>query len=135
MTETPTNEPIQPDPSAPSATAYSPEESDSTSDQAPQDPGTQQASNAQQQEDPLTRTRAGQTWVALIIFAIVLILLLIFILENTQKVGVTYFAQTAKIPLAVAMLLAAVAGVLLAAIAGTLRIIQLRRRVKRGQQT
>lgn len=84
------------------------------------------------QEDLLARTRAGQTWVAIIVFAIILILLLIFILENTKKVEISYFGATGHLPLAVAMLLSAVAGVLLTAIAGTLRILQLRRRVRRG---
>jgi lipopolysaccharide assembly protein A len=86
-------------------------------------------------EDLLARTRAGGTWVALIVFAVILILLLIFILENTKKVEISYFGVTGHLPLAVAMLLSAVAGVLLTAIAGTLRILQLRRRVRRSTST
>jgi len=84
--------------------------------------------------DPLAGTRASKAWVAIIVFALILVLLLIFVLQNTRKVPVTYLGLEGTLPLAVAMLLSAVAGVLLAAIAGTLRILQLRRRVKKGQR-
>jgi putative membrane protein len=87
------------------------------------------------EEDLLARTRASQTWIAIIVFALVLILLLIFILQNTKKVEITYLGFTGTMPLAVAMLLSAVAGVLLTATAGTLRILQLRRRVRKSQRT
>jgi uncharacterized integral membrane protein len=87
-----------------------------------------------EQENLLKRTRASQAWVALILFTIILILLLIFIIENRQTVKISYFGASGHLPLAVAMLLAAVAGVLLAAIAGTLRILQLRRRVRRARR-
>lgn len=82
--------------------------------------------------DPLRRSRAGQAWVAIIIFAVVLVLLLIFVLQNTRKVEISYLGFDFTMPLAVAILLAAAIGVLLAAIAGTYRILQLRRRVKKG---
>lgn len=86
------------------------------------------------QEDPLGRTRAGGTWIAIIVFALILVLLLIFVLQNTRKVQITYFTFTGTLPLAVAMLLSAVAGVFLAAIAGTWRIFQLRKRVRKSQR-
>lgn len=82
--------------------------------------------------NPLRRTRAGITWVGVIVFAVVLVLLLIFILQNTQAVQISYLGATGHVSLAVAMLLAAVAGVLLTAIAGSLRIWQLRRRLRRS---
>ncbi len=86
-------------------------------------------------EDLLAHTRVSGTWIALIVFALLLVLLLIFVLQNTQKVEITFFTANFTMPLAVAMLLSAVTGVLLAAIAGTLRILQLRKRVKKSQQT
>lgn len=82
--------------------------------------------------NPLRRTRAGVTWVSIILFAAVLVLLLIFILQNTQSVEISYFGAAGTVSLAVAMLLAAVAGVLLTAIAGSLRIWQLRRYLRRS---
>lgn len=71
---------------------------------------------------------------SLIGFAIVLVLLLIFILQNTESVKISYFAASGHLPLAVALLLAAVGGILLAGLAGGLRIWQLRRRLRRSHQ-
>ena len=72
------------------------------------------------------RTRIGGVWVASALFAVVLLLLLIFILENGQRVDIGYFGAHGHLPLGVALLLAAVLGVLLVVIPGTGRIIQLR---------
>lgn len=73
---------------------------------------------------------AGSTWVALIIGAIVLIVLLAFIMQNMQNVTLTLFAWTFSFPLGIGMLLAAIAGALLMAIVGGVRIMQLRRQVR-----
>jgi uncharacterized integral membrane protein len=72
------------------------------------------------------RTRVGGVWVATALFAVVLLLLLIFILENGQRVDIGYFGAHGHLPLGVALLLAAVLGVLLVVIPGTGRIVQLR---------
>jgi uncharacterized integral membrane protein len=72
------------------------------------------------------RTRMGGLWVAAALSALVLLLLLIFILENGQRVSISYFGAHGHMPLGVALLLAAVLGVLLVVIPGTARIIQLR---------
>lgn len=84
-------------------------------------------------KDPLRRSRTSGVWTALVVLAVVLVLLVIFIAQNTQSVRVSYFAWEGEPPLAVALLIAAVAGIVLAAIAGSLRIIQLRRRVRRDR--
>jgi uncharacterized integral membrane protein len=72
------------------------------------------------------RTRMGGLWVAAVLSALVLLLLLIFILENGQRVSISYFGAHGHLPLGVALLLAAVLGVLVVVIPGTGRIIQLR---------
>ncbi|MGH2833933.1 MAG: lipopolysaccharide assembly protein LapA domain-containing protein [Solirubrobacteraceae bacterium] len=59
-----------------------------------------------------------------------LILLLIFILENTQQVKISYLGATGHLALGIALLLAAAAGALLTALIGGARILQLRRRIK-----
>ncbi|GLW90203.1 LapA family protein [Actinokineospora globicatena] len=81
--------------------------------------------------DPLRRSRTSALWIGVIVFAAVLVLLLIFILQNTQPVLISYLGATGEVPLAVAMLLATAAGILLTAAAGSLRIRQLRRRLPR----
>jgi len=78
-------------------------------------------------------TRTGATWVSLVAGTIVLVLLLVFILENTTSTKVTYFGASGHLPLGVALLLAAVAGALLLGIVGTLRIAQLRHRFGRSR--
>jgi uncharacterized integral membrane protein len=76
------------------------------------------------------RTRTSAAFMSLVAGAVVLVLLLVFILENTRSTSITYFGATGHLPLGVALLLAAVAGALLVGIVGTARIAQLRRRFK-----
>jgi uncharacterized integral membrane protein len=74
----------------------------------------------------LPRSRAGGLWVLLVSFAVVLLLLLIFILQNGQRSDVYYLGAHGHLPLGVALLLAAVFGVLLVAAPAVVRIVQLR---------
>ena len=74
----------------------------------------------------IKRTRISGLWVAVGFFAVVLLLLLIFILQNGEKVDISYMGAHGHLPLGVALLLAAVCGVLLVVLAGTARISQLR---------
>jgi uncharacterized integral membrane protein len=76
---------------------------------------------------PVKRTRVGQARIAAVLFALVLVLLLIFILQNNQSVEISYLGAHGHLPLGVALLFAAILGILLLAIPGTWRIIQLRR--------
>ena len=76
----------------------------------------------------IKRTRTGGIWVAVGFFAVILLLLLIFILQNGTQVSVSYLGMHGHLPLGVALLLAAVCGVLLVVLAGTARIGQLRAR-------
>lgn len=84
--------------------------------------------------DPLRGSRTSGVWASVIVLAIVLLLLAIFILQNTQKVSITYLGWDGEAPLAAALLIAAVAGAFVVASAGALRIVQLRRRVKRDRK-
>jgi uncharacterized integral membrane protein len=72
------------------------------------------------------RSRAGGLWVAGVVFAVVLLLLLIFVLQNGQRADVSFFGAHGHLPIGVALLLAAVFGILLVALPGTARILQLR---------
>jgi uncharacterized integral membrane protein len=81
------------------------------------------------------RTRIGGTWVAAVLFAVVLLLLLIFILQNGKRVDISFFGAHGHLPLGVALLLAAVLGVLLVVIPGSGRIIQLRMVARRHRRS
>ena len=76
-------------------------------------------------------TKTGIAFSALIAGAVVLIVLLVFILENTASVQISFFGASGHLPLGVALLLAAIGGALLTGIVGAARIVQLRRHVKR----
>lgn len=77
-------------------------------------------------EDHRRVTRAGMVWTAVAIALVVLILLIVFILQNQEYVQVKYFGLEGAVPLGVALFIAAVGGGVLVAIAGAARIIQLR---------
>ncbi|MBL7490596.1 DUF1049 domain-containing protein [Frankia sp. AgB1.9] len=83
------------------------------------------------QQHVVRSTRTSQVWSAVILFALVLLFLLIFILQNGQRVKVSFLGSHGHLPLAVAMLFAAVAGALLVAIPGIVRMVQLRRVARR----
>ena len=100
---------------------------------------TQQASGttqpAQLPQHVVKRTRMGGVWLASASFAVVLLLLLIFILENGKTVDVAYFGAHGHLPLGVALLLAAVLGILMVVIPGTARIVQLRLTARRHRRS
>jgi lipopolysaccharide assembly protein A len=82
----------------------------------------------------IKRTRTSGLWVAVGFFAVVLLLLLIFILQNGAQVSVNYLGAHGHLPLGVALLLSAVCGVLLVVLAGAARISQLRAVARRHRR-
>jgi uncharacterized integral membrane protein len=58
---------------------------------------------------------------------VLLILLIIFILQNQDQVAVRYFGLEGFVPLGMALFIASVTGGVLVAVAGGARILQLRR--------
>jgi lipopolysaccharide assembly protein A len=73
----------------------------------------------------IRHTRTSGLWFAVAFFAVVLLFLLIFILQNARDVGISYLGMHGHLPLGVALLLSAVCGVLLTILAGAARISQL----------
>jgi lipopolysaccharide assembly protein A len=98
----------------------------------PAEPDTTTTKRAQEPHRWGKRSRVPRSWmgnarVAVLTAAVVLLLLLIFILQNSQRADVSFLGMHGHLPVGVALLLAAVFGVLLVALPGTVRIIQLRR--------
>ena len=81
-------------------------------------------------KDPLRGSRTSGAWAGVVIAAVLLVVLIIFITQNTDDVHVSFLGWDGDAPLAVTLLIAATLGVIVTAIVGTLRIWQLRRRVK-----
>jgi uncharacterized integral membrane protein len=79
--------------------------------------------------------RISAMWVTLALFAVVLLLLLIFILENSQRVDISYLGAHGHLPLGIALLLAAILGILLAVIAWFGRGVQVRTTGRRARKT
>ena len=95
-------------------------------DQAPQT--TPETTSAEK----LDRTRFSAAWAGLIAGGVVLILLLVFILQNGGKSAFHFLGFDFTLPRGVALLLAAIAGGGIMAVVGAVRIFQLRRAYKRA---
>jgi lipopolysaccharide assembly protein A len=83
----------------------------------------------------IKHTRISGLWFAVVFFAVVLLFLLIFILQNGRDVGISYLGAHGHLPLGVALLLSAVCGVLLTILAGAARIGQLRTVARRHRRS
>ena len=77
------------------------------------------------------RTRWGAAWVGICAAALALVLLIVFMLQNTRSVEVTFLWMHGTLPLALALLIAAVGSAILAMVFGAARITQLRRLARR----
>jgi uncharacterized integral membrane protein len=85
-------------------------------------------------KDPLRGSRTSGFWAAVVGLGVVLLLLIVFIAQNTRRTTVSFLAWDGEVPVSVALLIAALAGLSLAGLAGMLRILQLRRRVRRNSR-
>jgi lipopolysaccharide assembly protein A len=80
------------------------------------------------------RTRISGARTGLIAGIVVLIMVLIFIIQNAHAVDISFLGAHLRLSLAVALFFAAIAGALLMAAAGTARITQLRRIIRRDRR-
>lgn len=86
---------------------------------------------AKPEEPKVKSTFAGGAWLALIVGALLLIVLLVFILQNQQAVALSFFNLHISLPAGVGFLLAAIIGALIMALVGGVRMFQLRRQIKK----
>ena len=85
-------------------------------------------------QDPLRGSRTSGFYAAVAALGLVLVLLIVFIAQNTRKTTVSFLWLDGKVSVAVALLIAAAAGLFVALLASSLRILQLRRRVRRTKK-
>lgn len=83
---------------------------------------------------PLGHTRLSATWTVIATLLIALVLLLVFILLNLQRVEVNFYGAHKQVPLAIALLFAVVLGAVLVFAIGTARILQVRARARRADK-
>lgn len=72
------------------------------------------------------RTRLSGAWTAIVIGLVALVIILVFILQNGQRVEVTFLMFKGQLPLAVALLFALILGAVIVFAFGAARILQLR---------
>ena len=89
---------------------------------------------AQSPKSGRMHTRISGMWTSLIAGFVALIIVMIFIIQNAHAVNISFLGAHLSLPLAVALLLAAIAGALIMAAAGTARITQLRQVMRRDRR-
>ncbi|MGA7911788.1 MAG: LapA family protein [Candidatus Dormiibacterota bacterium] len=85
--------------------------------------------DTQPEPEPLPgerRTRLSGAWTAVVIGLVILVVILVFILQNQQSVEVSFLFLSGHLPLAVALLFAMILGALIVVAFGAARILQLR---------
>ena len=78
---------------------------------------------------PVTRTSAA--WIAVCTASLAFVVLIVFMLQNTRQVEVTFLGMQGQLPLALALLIASVGTAILVTVIGTARITQLRHLARR----
>ncbi len=79
------------------------------------------------------QTRLSGAWTALVIGIVLLVVILVFILQNLQSVEVHFLVFEGQLPLAVALLFAMILGAVVVLAFGAGRILQLRLVARRAR--
>jgi uncharacterized integral membrane protein len=80
------------------------------------------------------RTRLSGAWTALLVGVVALVVILVFILENMQSVELHFLMFHGQLPLAIALLFAAILGTVIVLAFGGGRILQLRLVARRARR-
>ena len=88
--------------------------------------------SARRPKSALRFTRIAAFWWALTAGVIFLLILLIFIAQNTNSIAMHFLGWDWSLPIGVAFLLSAVCGAAIAVLAGAARIVQLRHAAKKN---
>jgi uncharacterized integral membrane protein len=80
-------------------------------------------------------TRTSMVWTMVGVGVVLLVAILMFILQNGQRVRVRFLMVNGTLPLGVGLLFAALLGALLVLVAGAARVLQLRVVARRHRRT
>jgi uncharacterized integral membrane protein len=86
-------------------------------------------------EHTIEPTRTSMVWTMVGIGVVLLVAILVFILQNGQRVRVRFLMVDGTLQLGVALLFAALLGALLVLVAGAARVLQLRVVARRHRRT
>jgi uncharacterized integral membrane protein len=86
-------------------------------------------------EHTIEPTRTSMVWTMVGIGVVLLVAILVFILQNSQRVRMRFLMVDGTLPLGVALLFAALLGALLVLVAGAARVLQLRVVARRHRHT
>ena len=86
-------------------------------------------------EHTIEPTRTSMVWTMVGIGVVLLVAILVFILQNGQRVRMRFLMVNGTLPLGVALLFAALLGALLVLVAGAARVLQLRVVARRHRHT
>jgi lipopolysaccharide assembly protein A len=95
-------------------------------------PATAEATLAEHTIEP---TRTSMVWTMVGIGVVLLVAILVFILQNSQRIRMQFLMVDGTLPLGVALLFAALLGALLVLVAGAARVLQLRVVARRHRRT
>jgi uncharacterized integral membrane protein len=82
----------------------------------------------------MPRTRTGATWFGICAAAVTLVVIIVFMLQNTRSVEVSFLWMHGTLPLALGLLIAGVGTAIVVIVVGTARIAQLRRHTRRRER-
>jgi uncharacterized integral membrane protein len=99
---------------------------------APPQPLTDPPTPATASRTPYTRT--GAAWFGICAAALLTVVLIVFMLQNTRSVEVSFLWMHGNVPLALALLIAAVSAAVVAMVVGVARMTQLRRLSRRQRR-
>jgi uncharacterized integral membrane protein len=88
-----------------------------------------------QPQHTIEPTRTSMVWTMVGIGVVLLVAILVFILQNGQRVRVRFLMVDGTLPLGVGLLFAALLGALLVLVAGAARVLQLRVVARRHRRT
>ncbi|MET7991336.1 lipopolysaccharide assembly protein LapA domain-containing protein [Amycolatopsis sp. NPDC005232] len=79
-------------------------------------------------------TRVSGAWIAAVVAIVLLAFLLVFILQNLDSVTVHFLGMSGSLPIGIAMLLAALGGMVVIALVAGARIMQLKKAGRRARK-
>jgi uncharacterized integral membrane protein len=97
----------------------------------PTAPATAQGVTATPPTRNVPHTRTGAAWFGICAAAVTLVVLIIFMLQNTRSVEVSFLWMHGSLPLALGLLIAGVGTAIVVMVVGAARITQLRRETRR----